>query len=255
MQQPQLILTVAPAYRGLHRQRAHGGLAGGAEGARHAGRHRQAQVPRDRSPRASSRRPRPSSACSRAATSASSWSSWPEAMDREAARAARSSATTCVRRRAGRLGQRGGAPPALGRGAGAADPPVDDWRSAGRRRCRPSALIAAGDGASASATWPSAVDAARRIARDRHRSSTGSSSSPTSRRTTGCSPNRARQRCDRPLHRHDRRRSRCAPTASSHRLHHNNLYTEEDPDTAIHGGYPRGRGYLLDKLGAATCSA
>ncbi|MES2889517.1 MAG: fatty acid desaturase [Pseudomonadota bacterium] len=35
----------------------------------------------------------------------------------------------------------------------------------------------------------------------------------------------------------------------THRLHHNNLYTEEDPDTAIHGGYPRGRAYLLKKLG------
>ena len=34
----------------------------------------------------------------------------------------------------------------------------------------------------------------------------------------------------------------------THRLHHNNLYTEEDPDTAIHGGYPRGRRYLLGKL-------
>jgi fatty acid desaturase len=34
----------------------------------------------------------------------------------------------------------------------------------------------------------------------------------------------------------------------THRLHHNNLYSAEDPDTAIHGGYPRGRGYLLDKL-------
>jgi fatty acid desaturase len=34
----------------------------------------------------------------------------------------------------------------------------------------------------------------------------------------------------------------------THRLHHNNLYTEEDPDTAIHGGYPRGQRYLLDKL-------
>jgi fatty acid desaturase len=34
----------------------------------------------------------------------------------------------------------------------------------------------------------------------------------------------------------------------THRLHHNNLYTEEDPDTAIHGGYPRGRGYLCKKL-------
>lgn len=33
-----------------------------------------------------------------------------------------------------------------------------------------------------------------------------------------------------------------------HRLHHNNLYTDEDPDTAIHGGYPRGVGYLWKKL-------
>lgn len=34
-----------------------------------------------------------------------------------------------------------------------------------------------------------------------------------------------------------------------HRLHHNHLYTEDDPDTAIHGGYPRGRAYLWRKLG------
>ena len=34
-----------------------------------------------------------------------------------------------------------------------------------------------------------------------------------------------------------------------HRLHHNNLYTEDDPDTAIHGGYPRGVAYLWRKLG------
>ena len=33
-----------------------------------------------------------------------------------------------------------------------------------------------------------------------------------------------------------------------HRLHHNCLYTEEDPDTAIHGGYPRGVGHLWMKL-------
>ncbi|HEY5307905.1 MAG TPA: fatty acid desaturase family protein, partial [Casimicrobiaceae bacterium] len=33
-----------------------------------------------------------------------------------------------------------------------------------------------------------------------------------------------------------------------HRLHHNNLDTEEDPDTAIHGGYPRGVAYLWKKL-------
>ncbi len=40
-----------------------------------AGGQRQAEVPRDRGRRASRPRPRPSSACSRAATSASSWSS------------------------------------------------------------------------------------------------------------------------------------------------------------------------------------
>jgi fatty acid desaturase len=33
-----------------------------------------------------------------------------------------------------------------------------------------------------------------------------------------------------------------------HRMHHNNLYRELDPDTALHGGYPRGRAYLLKKL-------
>lgn len=35
-----------------------------------------------------------------------------------------------------------------------------------------------------------------------------------------------------------------------HRLHHNDLYGERDPDIALHGGYPRGRGYLLRKLSA-----
>ena len=34
-----------------------------------------------------------------------------------------------------------------------------------------------------------------------------------------------------------------------HRLHHNHLYGENDPDIALHGGYPRGRVYLLTKLG------
>ena len=34
----------------------------------------------------------------------------------------------------------------------------------------------------------------------------------------------------------------------THRLHHNYLYTAEDPDTAIHGGYPRGVAYLWKKL-------
>lgn len=33
-----------------------------------------------------------------------------------------------------------------------------------------------------------------------------------------------------------------------HRLHHNHLYGPEDPDIALHGGYPRGRAYLLRKL-------
>lgn len=33
-----------------------------------------------------------------------------------------------------------------------------------------------------------------------------------------------------------------------HRLHHNNLYGELDPDTALHGGYPRGKAYLTRKL-------
>jgi fatty acid desaturase len=33
-----------------------------------------------------------------------------------------------------------------------------------------------------------------------------------------------------------------------HRMHHNNLYGELDPDTALHGGYPRGRSYLVKKL-------
>jgi fatty acid desaturase len=33
-----------------------------------------------------------------------------------------------------------------------------------------------------------------------------------------------------------------------HRLHHNNLYGELDPDTALHGGYPRGRWYLIRKI-------
>jgi fatty acid desaturase len=33
-----------------------------------------------------------------------------------------------------------------------------------------------------------------------------------------------------------------------HRLHHNNLYGALDPDTALHGGYPRGTWYLIRKL-------
>jgi fatty acid desaturase len=35
-----------------------------------------------------------------------------------------------------------------------------------------------------------------------------------------------------------------------HRLHHNHLYDEEDPDIALHGGYPRGTWYLVKKLAA-----
>jgi fatty acid desaturase len=33
-----------------------------------------------------------------------------------------------------------------------------------------------------------------------------------------------------------------------HRMHHNHLYGPLDPDTALHGGYPRGRLYLIKKL-------
>lgn len=33
-----------------------------------------------------------------------------------------------------------------------------------------------------------------------------------------------------------------------HRLHHNHLYETQDPDIPLHGGYPRGRVYLLKKL-------
>ncbi len=38
-----------------------------------------------------------------------------------------------------------------------------------------------------------------------------------------------------------------------HRLHHNNLYGELDPDTALHGGYPRGKAYLVRKLLKDLC--
>ena len=33
-----------------------------------------------------------------------------------------------------------------------------------------------------------------------------------------------------------------------HRLHHNHLYEKSDPDIALHGGYPRGKLYLVKKL-------
>ena len=33
-----------------------------------------------------------------------------------------------------------------------------------------------------------------------------------------------------------------------HRLHHNHLYQAQDPDIPLHGGYPRGRRYLANKL-------
>ena len=33
-----------------------------------------------------------------------------------------------------------------------------------------------------------------------------------------------------------------------HRLHHRHLFGPQDPDTAIHAGYPRGRAYLVRKL-------
>ena len=38
-----------------------------------------------------------------------------------------------------------------------------------------------------------------------------------------------------------------------HRLHHNNLYGELDPDTALHGGYPRGKWYLIRKILKDLC--
>ncbi len=38
-----------------------------------------------------------------------------------------------------------------------------------------------------------------------------------------------------------------------HRLHHNHLYGPQDPDIAIHGGYPRGRAYLVRKLAKDLC--
>jgi fatty acid desaturase len=38
-----------------------------------------------------------------------------------------------------------------------------------------------------------------------------------------------------------------------HRLHHNHLYGKQDPDIALHGGYPRGKGYLLKKLATDLC--
>jgi len=38
-----------------------------------------------------------------------------------------------------------------------------------------------------------------------------------------------------------------------HRLHHNDLYGPTDPDIALHGGYPRGRLYLLKKLARVLC--
>jgi fatty acid desaturase len=33
-----------------------------------------------------------------------------------------------------------------------------------------------------------------------------------------------------------------------HRMHHNHLFTKQDPDIALNGGYPRGKAYLLKKL-------
>ena len=38
-----------------------------------------------------------------------------------------------------------------------------------------------------------------------------------------------------------------------HRLHHNHLYQEKDPDIPLHGGYPRGRAYLVRKLLQDLC--
>ena len=63
LQQPQLILQSRLTVEGFIVSEHMDALARSAEGARHARRHRQAEVPRDRLPRASSRRPRHSSAC------------------------------------------------------------------------------------------------------------------------------------------------------------------------------------------------
>ncbi len=38
-----------------------------------------------------------------------------------------------------------------------------------------------------------------------------------------------------------------------HRLHHNHLYGPQDPDIALHGGYPRGKAYLAKKLARDLC--
>jgi len=38
-----------------------------------------------------------------------------------------------------------------------------------------------------------------------------------------------------------------------HRLHHNHLYQDQDPDIPLHGGYPRGRMYLAKKLFRDFC--
>ena len=38
-----------------------------------------------------------------------------------------------------------------------------------------------------------------------------------------------------------------------HRLHHNHLYQDQDPDIPLHGGYPRGRIYLAKKLFRDFC--
>lgn len=38
-----------------------------------------------------------------------------------------------------------------------------------------------------------------------------------------------------------------------HRLHHNHLYEAQDPDVPLHGGYPRGRSYLIKKLLKDLC--
>ena len=38
-----------------------------------------------------------------------------------------------------------------------------------------------------------------------------------------------------------------------HRLHHNHLYQEQDPDIPLHGGYPRGCSYLAKRLLRDLC--
>ena len=152
---------------------------------------------------------------------------------------------TCGRSAARRrLGQRGGAahpraPPSWRR-----SPSSRTLRSLAADRCRrwrrsrSRSRSASGSGRARGCCSRSSSSAS---------SSTRSSSSPTRRRTTGCFASAA-------LNDAVGRAIGMAGAISMctyrviHRLHHNNLYSDDDPDTAIHGGYPRGIAYLWKKL-------